>query len=214
MTNLPDGSELATPTTARISNLASIVTAVCLVVIFVEVGIWTYRWMRPPAAAAAATPVAPTESAAPEPVVLGTAVPTVAVVDLEGNERRLGAAEGGGASTVYFLLTTTCPGCQDSVGGWNEFYRDNRDGLDIVGISLDPLDKTQQFARDFGVEFPIVVASGRRELTDGLKATHVPQTLTVDGDAIVRHSYLGLFDQLVGLEILDAVHELSTAAGR
>jgi peroxiredoxin len=68
-------------------------------------------------------------------------------------------------------------------------------GAEIVGIGIDKVDKIRQFAKDFGIDYPLLVAGASgldlmRKL--GNQAGALPYTVIVDRQGTISYRRLGI----------------------
>ncbi len=68
------------------------------------------------------------------------------------------------------------------------------DGLAIVGVALDDVQRAREFAERLGIDYTILVGAGdvmATGLAYGNRAGLLPYTVLVDRDGIVRWTFLG-----------------------
>lgn len=136
---------------------------------------------------------------APPPTHLevGTRLPAMPVLDLDGSPRSLDPA--GERESLFFLFTTTCPACLAHQATWREVYERVGDRYEIIGVSLSALDATREYRERHELPFPVVVADDPRELAVTYQSFEVPMTVHVDRGGEVRQAWLGrLPDEALG----------------
>jgi thiol-disulfide isomerase/thioredoxin len=113
--------------------------------------------------------------------------------DLGGSEKRLDLWRG--KVLVVNFWATWCEPCREEVPTLVKMqakYAAN--GLQVVGISLDSVAKVQEFAREYKVQYPLLIASLdvmniARNL--GNKAAGLPYTLVLNRDGVIQTRHLG-----------------------
>jgi thiol-disulfide isomerase/thioredoxin len=122
-----------------------------------------------------------------------SALLAVALPDTEGREQALG--QWSGKVVVINFWATWCAPCREEMP---EFVRAQTDlggkGLQFVGIAVDQLDKVQPFAKEIGVNYPVLIGGyGAMELSKafGNKLMALPFTLVIDRQGSVAHTQLG-----------------------
>lgn len=116
-------------------------------------------------------------------------------VDLDGRARRL--LEWRGQVVVCNFWATWCAPCREEVPllvAAKQQYAAK--GLEIVGIGIDQAAKIREFAANYGVNYPMLVAGSEaidimREL--GNKAGALPYTVLLDRSGRVAGQRLGAF---------------------
>ena len=105
--------------------------------------------------------------------------------------------------TLLFIFTTQCDACIDNLYNWRQIadgYKNSN--LNIVGVSLDDLQETDEFVFFNEITFPVYIHPDsifQREFN--IRAT--PQTIAVDKRGKVRKSWPGLLDSQRQQEIVD-----------
>jgi thiol-disulfide isomerase/thioredoxin len=113
--------------------------------------------------------------------------------DLEGKPRRL--IEWQGQVLVCNFWATWCAPCREEVPVLIEARRQHAaKGLEIVGIAIDQPDKVQEFAKSFGISYPILFAGAdvielMRKLGNGSGA--LPYTVILDRGGTLAYRHLG-----------------------
>lgn len=86
----------------------------------------------------------------------GNAAKTFTLLATDGQPRTLGKRTGGPLVVAFFK--TDCPTCMLLFPYLQRLYEAYRDqGLQVWGVSQDPLDSTLAFATDCGVAFPVLL---------------------------------------------------------
>ncbi len=115
-------------------------------------------------------------------------------VDLAGKTQQLGDWKG--KVLVLNFWATWCPPCREEIPDFillDAAYRDK--GVAIVGLALDEPVKVAEFAKDFGITYPLLI--GGPEAYDfaarlGNKTKGIPFTAIIDRQGKVVYLGLGL----------------------
>lgn len=138
---------------------------------------------------------------------VGMYVPRVALSGLDGEAIELGQPRGD--SQVLFFFTTTCPYCRASLPQLKRIAQQlpqaSAGGAELIGVALAPPERARAYAREHGLDFPLVAHDDRR--TAALfRARKVPALLVVGRDGRVRYSHIGaLNDKRTLRELLRAL---------
>jgi peroxiredoxin Q/BCP len=101
----------------------------------------------------------------------------------------------GGPAVVYFYPAAMTPGCTIESKGFSDRYQRFRDaGYEVIGVSIDPADKNDEFRATCDLAFPIHSDEGGGLTTDigamkdygeyGVLARRV--TFLLDADGVVQ----------------------------
>ena len=72
-----------------------------------------------------------------------------------------------GPAVVYFYPEAMTPGCTMEAKGFNDRYDRFREaGYEVIGVSVDPTDKNDEFRSACGLSFPLVSDEGAELTTD------------------------------------------------
>jgi cytochrome c biogenesis protein CcmG/thiol:disulfide interchange protein DsbE len=120
-------------------------------------------------------------------------LPAVAVTDLDGSE--ISNATLKGKVVLLNFWATWCGPCREEIPMLAALQTHYRDRLLIVGLSIDerPPGDVKAFARELGVNYPVVMAT--RALADafgGVRA--VPATFVVDPAGRIVQRHIGLLN--------------------
>src|SRR5258706_13632328 len=104
------------------------------------------------------------------------------LADLNGASQSLGQWRG--QVLVVNFWATWCAPCREEIPGFvNLQERYNSRGLTFVGIAIDQPDKVAEFAREFGINYPLLIG-GLEALEllrqSGNRAGVLPYTLVID----------------------------------
>lgn len=116
------------------------------------------------------------------------------LIDLEGKKTTLAALEG--QIIVVNFWATWCPPCREEIPGFIAIQRQfASNGATIVGIALDSADKVGPYAKQMGINYPIVLAGAEgidlvRSIGNPRGA--LPFTAILDGRGNIVDRHLGL----------------------
>lgn len=128
----------------------------------------------------------------------------LALPDLDGNEQTL--AQWRGKVLVVNFWATWCGPCREEMPHFVRAQRDHgRNGLQFVGIAIDQAAKVQEFVRELGVNYPILIGGyGAIELSRriGNAVGALPFTVVIDRNGTIALTQLGAvrepqFDRLL-----------------
>jgi thiol-disulfide isomerase/thioredoxin len=124
-------------------------------------GFLAYRHMGPERPSLHRVPLAPApeaaaEGASPPPHAIPEQLPDFSLPDLEGHPHRL--ADWRGGPLVVNFWATWCEPCRREVPLLRQLRRENSaNKLEIVGIAIDHADSVRNYAKELGMEYPILV---------------------------------------------------------
>lgn len=138
-------------------------------------------------------------------IVAGNSAPVFSLTALDGKEFSLTELlEQGPVVAAFFKIS--CPVCQFTFPFLERLYkRYGGGGVTFLGISQDDSPATKDFAKEFGVTFPIVLDEKLKgyPASNAYGLTNVPTIFLIDPDGTVKVSCMG-FDKK-DLESIDAV---------
>jgi thioredoxin-dependent peroxiredoxin len=105
------------------------------------------------------------------------------------------SAQPSGPAVVYFYPAAMTPGCTMESKGFSDRYQRFREaGYEVVGVSVDPVEKNEEFRTTCDLAFPLVSDVGAELTTElgllkdygeyGRLAQRV--TFLLDGDGVVQ----------------------------
>lgn len=124
---------------------------------------------------------------------VGQPTPDLKMTDLQGNAVSL--ADLKGKKIVLDFWATWCPPCKDMIPdliALRQSYATNQ--LVILGISNEPIDRLNKFAKDYQMNYPVVPHSG--PMPDPYsKVTGLPTTFFIDSTGVIRHVLVGYHEK-------------------
>ena len=118
-------------------------------------------------------------------------VPPFLVDDLDGNIISTAALRG--KVVLLAFWATWCPPCRDEIPELIELQSRYKDRLEIVGVSMDddPPAAVKQFAKEAGINYPIVMGNQISTEYGGVPA--LPTSFVVNPDGRVVQKHVGLY---------------------
>lgn len=124
-------------------------------------------------------------------VAAGRKAPEFKLPGIDGKTLSLGEALARGPLLAVFFKIS-CPVCQFTFPFIERLYRQflaaGADGIQVWGISQDIKEYTQDFAREWGVTFPLLLDQEPYETSQGYGLTHVPSLFLIASDGRVEIS--------------------------
>jgi peroxiredoxin len=120
----------------------------------------------------------------------GTKAPEFRLRDLHGKERSLFEIVSGGPAVLAFFKSS-CPICQMTLP-YLERAKDNGK-MQIVAVSQDDAETTEEFCAEFGVTMPVLLDEARKgyPASNGFQITHVPSMFQVEPDGTISQAWTG-----------------------
>jgi len=129
-------------------------------------------------------------------IVVGNTAPGFSLKGLDGSDYSLGKLlERGPVVAAFFKIS--CPVCQFTFPYLERLYkRYGGDGVTFLGVSQDDASATKDFAKEFGVTFPMVLDQNEKgyPASNAYGLTNVPTIFLIESDGTVKISCLG-FDK-------------------
>ncbi len=122
--------------------------------------------------------------------------PDFTLPDLDGKRYRLSDLKG--KVVVINFWATWCPPCRKEIPDLRWIYDEYKDqGVEILGISLDQIDKSQikKFVKDFKVNYPILhgTQSEHSKILNAYQAGQfLPTTFIIDREGVIRDVLVGM----------------------
>src|SRR6476646_2574200 len=129
-------------------------------------------------------------------IVAGNPAPAFSLKGLDGKDFSLGKLlEQGPVVAAFFKIS--CPVCQFTFPYVERLYkRYSGDGVAFLGISQDDSASTKDFAKEFGVTFPMALDEKQKgyPASNAYGLTNVPTIFLIETDGTVKVSCMG-FDK-------------------
>ena len=127
-------------------------------------------------------------------IVDGNMAPGFSLKSLDNKEHSLNTLlEHGPVVATFFKVS--CPVCQFTIPFLERLHkRYGGDGVTFLGISQDDARATQNFAKEYGVTFPLLLDDNGYPVSNAYGLTNVPTIFLIDTDGTVKVSSMG-FDK-------------------
>jgi peroxiredoxin len=128
-------------------------------------------------------------------IVAGSRAPGFSLKSLDGKEHSLNDLLQRGPLVAAFFKVS-CPDCQFTFPFLERLHkRYGGDGVTFLGISQDDARDTKDFAKEFGVTFPMLLDDEKGYIvSNAYGLTNVPTIFLIDTDGTVKVSSMG-FDK-------------------
>ena len=127
-------------------------------------------------------------------IVAGSMAAGFSLKSLDNKDYSLNALlERGPVVAAFFKVS--CPVCQFTFPFLERLYkRYGGDGITFLGISQDDARATQNFAKEYGMTFPLLLDDNGYPVSNAYGLTNVPTIFLIDTDGTVKVSSMG-FDK-------------------
>jgi peroxiredoxin len=133
-------------------------------------------------------------------IVAGNIAPGFSLKALDNEEYSLSSVLERGPVVAAFFKSS-CPVCQFTFPFLERLYnRYGGDAVTFLGVSQDDARATQNFAKEYGVTFPLLLDENGYPVSNAYGLTNVPTNFLIDTDGTVKVSSMG-FDKK-GLETI------------
>jgi len=124
-------------------------------------------------------------------IVPGNVAPGFSLKSLDGKEFSLNAAlQRGPVVLSYFKVS--CPVCKFTFPFLERLLKTyGGDGVTFLGVSQDNVTASRDFARDFGVSFPVLIDAPGYPVSNAYGLTTVPTFFLINQDGTVRVASVG-----------------------
>src|SRR5215475_7946187 len=124
-------------------------------------------------------------------IAAGNLAPGFTLKSLDGKDYSLGKLLRRGPVVLAFFKVS-CPVCQFTFPFIERLYkRYGSDDVSFLGVSQDNAAQTKDFAKQFGVTFPVLIDEKDYPVSNGYGLTMVPTLFLIDSEGRVRVSCMG-----------------------
>jgi peroxiredoxin len=124
-------------------------------------------------------------------IVTGNTAPAFSLKGIDGKQYSLQELRQKGPVLAAFFKVS-CPVCQFTFPFLERLYKTyGGDGVTFLGISQDDARATKEFAREYGVTFPIVTDEKGYPASNAYGLTMVPTIFLIDTDGTVEINSMG-----------------------
>jgi peroxiredoxin len=121
----------------------------------------------------------------------GEKIKAFSAPDINGVERQI-APENSPKKTLLFAFTTSCPACKANSPNWVKLYEGiDKNKWDVVGLSLDDIEKTKAYVAEKGFTFPVLAMKEKKDMLSQLKIRRIPTTIALDEKQTVEEVWVG-----------------------
>src|SRR5258708_18130599 len=106
-------------------------------------------------------------------IVLGNVATGFSLKSIDGKEFALGSALQRGPVVLAFFKVS-CPVCKFTFPFLERVFKQYGGDVSFVGVSQDNASASRDFAREFGVTFPILIDEARFQVSNAYNLTSVP----------------------------------------
>lgn len=106
-----------------------------------------------------------------------------------GRESLRAALERGPALLAFFKVS--CPVCQFTFPFLERIHQEDGRAVQIFGVSQDDAGATQDFCREYGVSFPVLIDRKGYPVSDAFAIDSVPSLFLVEPDGAISMSGSG-----------------------
>ena len=115
----------------------------------------------------------------------------------------------GNKSTLLFILSTTCPHCDNNLPSWNLITTRNPNDINtVIGISTQSLTLTKNYYENRDIGFPLVVAADTSFSTK-FKIQGVPMTILVNPGGSIGNVWMGELTPTILEEIFATMNAMT-----
>jgi peroxiredoxin len=123
-------------------------------------------------------------------IVPGKTAPAFSLKSLDGEEFSLKSALQRGPVVLSFFKVS-CPVCKFTFPFLERVFKSYGDSARFVGISQDNVKASRDFAREFGVTFPVLIDGPGYPVSNAYGLTTVPTYFLIDQDNTVQVASIG-----------------------
>ncbi|MCX8094090.1 MAG: TlpA family protein disulfide reductase [Candidatus Goldbacteria bacterium] len=115
--------------------------------------------------------------------------PDFTLTSLNKNEIKLSNYKG--KVVILDFWATWCPPCRAEIPFFIELYKQYKEeGLVIIGMAIDEKYKVEKFAKDFKINYPVVI--GNEKIANDYGGIHgLPTTFIIDKEGNIREKFVG-----------------------
>ena len=125
-----------------------------------------------------------------KPLQPGERVERFTVTTFEGSTREITYTDPT-RKYLFFVLSTTCPHCANTLPTWKSIAQTYQDSFDVIGISLHNIDETRKYFEAKDVGFYLASVANDTSFSRKYKISGVPETMLIDGNGIVEKVWIG-----------------------
>jgi peroxiredoxin len=128
-----------------------------------------------------------------ESFLIGKSAPDFTLKDIKGKNVKLSSFKG--KVIILDFWATWCPPCRAEIPSFVELQKQyQKKGLSIIGVALDDNEKVKKFARDYSINYTLVIGSEKVQIQYG-GVTAIPTTFVIGKDFRIKKQYVGLIEK-------------------
>jgi len=128
-------------------------------------------------------------------IVAGNPAPNFSLKSLDGKDFSLAESFKTGPVVLAFFKVS-CPVCKFTFPFLERLYQRYRtENVTFLAISQDNSAAAAEFAKDFGVTFPILIDDQNYSVSNAYRLSMVPTVFLIESDGIARVSSMGFVKQ-------------------
>jgi cytochrome c biogenesis protein CcmG/thiol:disulfide interchange protein DsbE len=119
----------------------------------------------------------------------GKAAPDFTYTDINGKNLSLSGLRG--KVVILDFWATWCPPCKMEIPGFVQLQKQyEKEGLMVVGIALDTEEKVKNFAKEYGINYPLAI--GDQSITQAYGGIQgIPTTFIIDKTGCIVGQHVG-----------------------
>ncbi|WP_235860257.1 peroxiredoxin family protein [Rossellomorea aquimaris] len=119
--------------------------------------------------------------------------------DLSGEEVTLSQFKG--KKVIINFWATWCPPCKEEMPVMEDFYKKNRDEIEILAINIDPQYNVKEYQQSLGLSFPILLDEDDK-INKAYDILTVPTTYVINEQGLITHKQIGAITSLEAFKAL------------
>ncbi len=141
----------------------------------------------------------------------GTKVESFKYRNLDGEEATFQYA-GHDVNQLFFVFTTSCPHCQNSLSEVQQLVDIilARGDVNLLGVSLATREQTLKYIIDNKLRFPIITVD--QDFVLKYRTSSIPTLILVGSEGTVKHVWRGELNSNRRIEIINQINESMVAA--
>lgn len=106
-----------------------------------------------------------------------------------------------GKKVIINFWATWCPPCKEEMPVMEEFYKNNRENIEVLAINIDPQYNVEEYKESMGLTFPILLDKDDK-INKAYDILTVPTTYVINEQGIITHKQIGAITSLEAFNAL------------